>query len=178
MKISDDGVKAIKGFEGLFLSAYLCPAGVPTIGWGSTEGVKLGMRITVSEAETLLRNELAKFESGVSKMVKVKLTQHQFDALVSFSYNVGLGALERSTLLKKLNAGDYASVPSQLMRWTQGGGRELPGLVRRRRMEAEMWMRPGASFAPLAEPMAQRVDENTVWQRVKAWLKNFLNWSR
>jgi len=143
-KTSDKGVALIKAHEGLRLNAYLCPAKVWTIGYGHTSAagepkVVQGMRITRAEAETILRRDLATFERGVNRLVKVALTQNQFDALVSFAFNVGLGAFERSTLLKKLNAGRYKDVPAELMKWTKGGGRELPGLVNRRRDEAGLW---------------------------------------
>lgn len=158
MFLSENGRDAIKAFEGLYLKAYRCPAGVWTIGWGSTEGVYEGMTITTAMAERLLDAELAKFVTAVNRLVKVPLSQHQFDALVSFAYNVGVGALERSTLLKKLNAGDYDAVPAQLARWTHGGGRVLPGLVKRRKAEGDMWRAPGVRVEPIKEPMAQRTD--------------------
>jgi lysozyme len=143
-KTSDKGVSLIKAHEGLRLNAYLCPAKVWTIGYGHTSAagepkVIQGMRITRAEAETILRRDLATFERGVNRLVSVPLTQNQFDALVSFAFNVGLGAFQRSTLLKKLNAGRYKDVPAELMKWTRGGGRELPGLVNRRRDEAGLW---------------------------------------
>lgn len=150
MKTSDKGVALIKAHEGKRLSAYSCPAGVLTIGFGHTTAaghptVVQGMRISEREADDILRRDLSRFEDRVNRLVKVPLTQGQFDALVSFDFNTG--ALHSSTLLKKLNAGDYAAIPAQLMRWTKGGGRELPGLVRRRRDEAELWrsLDPGAT---------------------------------
>jgi GH24 family phage-related lysozyme (muramidase) len=144
MKTSDKGVALIKSHEGLRLNAYLCPANVWTIGYGHTSGagaptVVKGMKITREEADAILRRDLGTFERGVSRRVKVGLSQSQFDALVSFAFNVGLGAFERSTLLRKLNAGRYGDVPGELMKWTKGGGRELPGLVNRRRDEAGLW---------------------------------------
>lgn len=144
MRTSDKGVSLIKAHEGLRLNAYLCPANVWTIGYGHTSAageptVVKGMRITRNEAETILRRDLAVFERGVLAAVKVPLKQHQFDALVSFAFNVGLGAFGRSTLLRRLNAGRYEAVPAELMKWTRGGGRELPGLVNRRRDEAGLW---------------------------------------
>jgi len=159
MFLSESGKDAIKAFEGLYLSAYRCPAGVWTIGWGCTEGVHEGQTISMDTAEQLLNHELTKFESAVNRLVEVPLSQNQFDALVSFSFNCGVGALERSTLLKKLNAGNYASVPSELARWTHGGGKVLPGLVKRRRIEAQMWTSPGTVVQPIDEPMAQKVSE-------------------
>lgn len=138
MKTSEKGLALIKSHEGRRLSSYRCPAGVWTVGYGSTgPHVKEGMRITINEADQLLLKDVARFEARVNQLVKVPLTQGQFDALVSFDFNTG--ALHSSTLLKRLNEGHYSNIPAQLMRWTRGGGRELPGLVRRRRDEAELW---------------------------------------
>jgi hypothetical protein len=103
------------------------------------------MVISQTEAETILRRDVSRFEDGVLSAVKVTLTQGQFDALVSFAFNVGMGALGKSTLLKKLNAGRYRDVPAELMKWTNGGGRELAGLVRRRREEAALWRNVSAT---------------------------------
>jgi lysozyme len=158
MKSSDKGIALIKAHEGMRLNAYLCPGKKWTIGYGHTSAaglptVREGMRITRTEAETILRRDLAMFEARVNRLVKVPLTQHQFDALVSFDFNTG--KLHSSTLLKRLNAGKYSDVPRQLMRWVNGGGKELPGLVRRRRDEAELWrsLDPGATggVADIAE---------------------------
>ncbi len=150
MQTSARGIALIKAHEGKRLVAYRCPADVWTIGYGHTSAagnptVKPGMRITEQEADTILRRDLFRFEERVNRLVKVPLTQGQFDALVSFDFNTG--ALHSSTLLKKLNANNYSAVPAQLMRWTRGGGKELPGLVRRRRDEAELWrsIDPGAT---------------------------------
>lgn len=154
MKTSNKGVALIKEFEGRKLTAYLCPANVWTIGYGHTTAagspiVRQGMRITEEEADAILRRDLVRYENGVERLVKVPLNQSQFDALVSFCFNVGEGALGKSTLLRRLNRGEYDSVPSELMKWTRGGGKELPGLVRRRRAEAKLWRdldnRPPAS---------------------------------
>ena len=144
MKVSKDGLNLIKEFEGIRLTAYKCPADVWTIGIGHTSAagapeVKPGMTITVQEAYEILNNDLNQYEDAINKFVKVPLTQNQFDALVSFVYNVGVGAFQKSTLLKKLNAGQYNAVPGELMKWTKAGGKELPGLVRRRRAEAALW---------------------------------------
>lgn len=146
MKLSTAGLDLIKEFEGYHTrqpdgsaKAYLCPAGVWTIGWGCTEGVKEGMTVTAEQATAMLATEMAKHEAAVERLVKVPLTQGQFDALVSFSYNVGAAALEGSTLLKLLNAGDYAGAKGQFSRWTKAGGVELAGLVRRRAREAEVF---------------------------------------
>lgn len=140
MQISKTGIDLIKQFEGVRLKAYKCPAGVWTIGVGSTQPpVKPGMEITNAQAMARLSKDLAQFEDAINNSVKVDLTQNQFDALVSFAFNVGIGAFQKSTLLKKLNAGQYDAVPGELMKWTKGGGKELPGLVRRRRAEAALW---------------------------------------
>ena len=140
MKTSQAGKDLIISFEGIRLQAYKCPAGVWTIGVGSTQPpVKPGEVLTKKEAMDRFDHDLVKYENAVDRLVKVPLTQNQFDALVSFTFNVGEGALAKSTLLKKLNAGDYDAVPAELMKWTKGGGKELPGLVRRRRAEAAMW---------------------------------------
>jgi lysozyme len=138
--ISKKGIDLIKEFEGEELTAYLCPAGVWTIGVGHTgDDVKSGLTISAAQSEALLRKDLTRFEKGVSRLVKVPLTQHQFDALVSFAFNLGLGALGRSTLLRLLNAGDYEGAADQFKRWNKAGGRVLAGLVRRRAAEAALF---------------------------------------
>lgn len=139
MKTSQRGIDLIKTFEGLKLTAYVCPAGVLTIGYGTTKGVTKGQTITAAEAERLLRADLAVFEAGVSKAVKVPLEQHEFDALVSFAYNIGLGALGKSTLLRLLNAGDKAGAARQFERWNKAGGKVLAGLTRRREAERKLF---------------------------------------
>jgi len=146
MKLSSTGLDLIKEFEGYHekqadgsAKAYLCPAGVLTIGWGCTEGVTEGMVVTADQATAMLAAEMAKHEAAVTRLVTVPLTQGQYDALVSFSYNVGSGALGSSTLLKLLNAGDYDGARGQFAKWTKAGGVELAGLVRRRAREAEVF---------------------------------------
>ena len=137
MRLSQDGLNMVKKYEGLFTKAYVCPAGVLTIGYGHTgPDVKPGQRITEAQAEQLLRQDMSKFEAAVKRQVKVPLTQGQFDALTSFTFNCGEGALKKSTLLKKLNAGDYAGAQAEFQKWNKGGGRVLPGLVKRRAEEA------------------------------------------
>lgn len=139
MNISDKGLDLIKRFEGLELTAYRCPAGVWTIGYGHTGiDVKKGMTITEEEAEQLLRVDVRRFEDGV-RGIAAKFTQGQFDALVSFAYNLGLGALLSSTLLKKHKAGDYDAAAEQFGRWVYAGGKRLKGLVRRRAEEAALY---------------------------------------
>ena len=140
MMTSKKGVDLIKHFEGVRLKAYKDAVGIPTIGYGSTKGVTMGMKITAQEAEGLLRRDLQRFEDAVNEYVLVPLNQSQFDALVSFSYNVGTGALRKSTLLKKLNKRDYAGASLEFLRWTRAGKRRLKGLVRRREAERQLFI--------------------------------------
>lgn len=140
MKTSQKGINLIKEFEGCQLTAYKCPAGVWTIGYGHTGDVKSGMTITEQEAENYLRADLQKFEAGVDKAVKVGITQNMFDALVSFTYNCGIGALQSSTLLKKLNAGDFNGAANEFLKWNKSGSNVLPGLTRRRQAERALFL--------------------------------------
>jgi lysozyme len=139
-KIGNRGLDIIKASEGLRLKAYLCPADVWTIGWGHTKGVMEGDTCTISQADAFLREDCADAEWAVNHLVKVPITQNQFDALVSFTFNLGTGSLEKSTLLKKLNSCDYVGAASQLHRWTKAGGKELAGLVKRRAAEYDLFM--------------------------------------
>lgn len=144
MKISEKGLALIKEFEGLYLEAYKCPAGVWTIGFGTTEPIngqpiQAGMKITKEMAETLLLNNLKTYEAGVNNAVKVKLNQNQYDALVSFAYNCGVGALQKSDLLKYLNQGEYGKASDEFPRWNKANGKVLNGLVRRRKAEQELF---------------------------------------
>ena len=136
MKIGYEGLKMIKHFEGLELNAYQCAAGVWTIGYGHTKGVQQGMVISEETADEMLVEELKEYENYINDMVNCPLNQNQFDALVSWVYNLGPANLQASTLLKVLNAGDYAGVPAQIKRWNKAGGKVLQGLVRRREAEA------------------------------------------
>lgn len=143
MKTSSNGRALIREYEGEKLTAYVCPAGVLTIGVGHTgSDVTRGLTITKAQSDSLLVADLAKFEAAVAAAVKVPLTQNQFDALVSFAFNVGAGALRSSTLLKLLNARDYAGAAAQFGRWNKGGGRVLPGLTKRRAAEAALFRKP------------------------------------
>jgi lysozyme len=153
--VNPAGMALIKEAEGLYLKAYRCPAGVWTIGWGHT-GLKhqdgtvyAGRVITRETAEKLLSHDMTSFAREVSALVKVSLTRNQFSALVSFAFNVGLGAFTSSTLRRLLNAGDYAGAANQFERWTRGGGRILKGLVIRRAAEKRLFLTPGAiEFKP------------------------------
>lgn len=138
-KTSPTGIDLIKHFEGCRLEAYRDAVGVWTIGFGHTREVHPGQRITAERAEELLREDLARFERYVADAVKVPLTQGQFDALVSFTYNLGPGNLRRSTLLRKLNAGDHKGAQAQFKRWNRAGRVVLRGLTRRRRAEADLF---------------------------------------
>lgn len=166
MKISKAGLDLIKSFEGYHRAlpdgrceAYQCPAGKWTIGWGCTVGVTPGMVWTRDEATMALRREVARFETAVARLVTVPLTQQQFDALVSFAYNCGENALARSTILKRVNAGDMSGAAGAFGAWTRGGGRVLPGLVRRRQREAELFL-SSAPAAPDEPEMAQAVEQD------------------
>lgn len=138
--MSKQGLELIKHFEGLRLAAYKCSAGVWTIGYGHTGGVNPGDIIDEITAESLLRKDVAVSESAVSRLVSVPLNQHQFDALVSFVFNLGAGNFRTSTLLKKLNAGDYSGAADEFSRWINAGGKPLPGLARRREAERLLFL--------------------------------------
>lgn len=147
-RASDNCLALIRQFEGFRASPYLCPAGVPTIGYGSTRyangtPVKLtDSPITQVYADDIMRATLREYESAVCRYVQVPLTQNQFDALVDFAYNAGAKNLLTSTLLRLLNAGDYAGAAGQFGRWVNGGGKRLPGLVARREAERVLFLRP------------------------------------
>ena len=136
MKCSQEGLELIKKFEGCKLKSYKCPAGVWTIGYGHTEDVKEGDIVSPQEADKLLRADVFKFEEYVADNVMVNLTQNQFDALVAWTFNLGVGNLRNSTMLKKLNNADYTSVPFEMKRWNKAGGKTLDGLIRRRKAES------------------------------------------
>lgn len=168
MNISQEGIDLIKEFEGFRSNAYRCPAGVVTIGIGTTvyangQRVQMGDTITEKEAERELRSAIKVYEDAVRRNVTVPLTQGQFDALVSFTYNCGVGALEASTLLKKLNYKDYQGAANELPKWNKGGGRVLPGLVRRREAEKVLFLK---SDSPLVGSIPKESEEEKA-----TWLK-------
>ncbi|HEJ7189530.1 lysozyme [Serratia marcescens] len=145
MQISKSGIELIKRFEGLRVKAYQDSVGVWTIGYGWTQpvdGKKVGpgMQIDQATADRLLKCGVVQYEQGVNQLVKVKITQGQFDALVSFAYNLGLRSLSTSTLLKKLNDGDKQGAANQFGRWVNSGVKRLDGLVARRAVEREMFL--------------------------------------
>jgi len=139
MNISQEGISLIKKFEGCELEAYQCAAGVWTIGYGSTKDVKEGDTLTQKEADNLLLHEMQEYEGYIKELVKIPLKQNQFDALVSWVFNLGPANLKASTMLKFLNAGDYHLIPSQIKRWNKANGKVLEGLIRRREAEALMF---------------------------------------
>ncbi len=136
----------VRQFEGLYLTAYLCPAGEPTIGYGHTAGVRMGQTITAVQADDFLMSDLTAAAAQVDKLVKVPLTPNQRGALASFVFNLGAGSLQSSTLLRLLNQGDYKGAAGQFGRWVyatvNGVKTELPGLVKRRAAEAKLFLRP------------------------------------
>ncbi|MGX9858307.1 lysozyme [Enterobacter hormaechei subsp. steigerwaltii] len=145
MQTSEKGIALIKEFEGCSLTAYQDSVGVWTIGYGWTQPVngkpiRAGMTIKQETAERLLKTGLVSYESDVSRLVKVGLNQDQFDALVSFTYNLGARSLSTSTLLRKLNAGDYAGAADEFLRWNKAGGKVLNGLTRRREAERALFL--------------------------------------
>lgn len=139
MKTSQKGIDFIKRHEALRLNAYLDAVGVWTIGYGHTKTAKKGMTITEAEAEKLLVDDLKTAENEINSH-NLPLKQHQFDALASFVFNVGVGAFRTSTLLKRLKADvNHPDIINQLNRWIYGGGKVLSGLVKRRRQEADIY---------------------------------------
>lgn len=143
MEVSNRGIALIQRFEGCRLEAYRDSAGVWTIGYGSIVNVRPGDVITQTQAVELLAADVDRHADGVRRCVDVDLNQSEFNALVSFAFNVGVGALSRSTLLRKLNAGESRqAVASEFLRWTYAGGKELRGLVRRREAERAVFLEP------------------------------------
>lgn len=148
MQVSDKGIELIKSFEGCSLTAYPDPgtSGAPwTIGYGWTGNVdgkpiRPGMKIDQSTADRLLRTGIVSYDQAVNKMLKVKVTQNQYDALVSLAYNIGTRALSTSTLMKRVNNGDYGYAADEFLRWNKSGGKVMPGLTNRRKAEREVFM--------------------------------------
>jgi lysozyme len=163
--INQNGLDLVKHFEGLYTDAYFCPAGVPTIGYGHTANVELGQCITPQEAENILQDDMQKFAVAVDNAIVVELNDNQFAALVSFAFNCGAGNLRASTLCRKLNAGDYDCVPSELGRWVKatdpstGKKRSLAGLVKRRAAEGTLFLKPlNEQTDSSVDKMPQKVD--------------------
>lgn len=165
--INQLGLDHIKQWEGLRTNAYKDVAGIWTIGYGHTAfagkpAPKAGMTISALEAENILMQDLEQFAQAVEKLVKVPLNDNQYASLVSFTYNVGIGAFKKSTLLKKLNNGDYDSVPLELLKWVNAGGKRVQGLVNRRAAESGLWVK--GAFVSSARDTSQTKQE-------KAFLK-------
>jgi lysozyme len=141
-KVSQTGLELIKQFEGFSAEVYRCPAGYDTVGYGhlvrANEDFTGG--VSETEAEMLLRQDVQVAELAVLRLIKVPLTDGQFDALVSFTYNLGSGALQRSSLRQKIIREAHGEVPRELRRWVWAGGRKLKGLMRRRAAEAALYM--------------------------------------
>ena len=159
MKVSKECIEMIKHHEGIRTKPYRCPALLWTVGVGhvidpSHIGVKLDERknlpippgwdrvLPMAEVDEILAQDLATFERGVLRLCPADLTQSRFDALVSFSFNVGLGNLQRSSIRMKHNRGDFDGAAEAFMAWTKAGGKELPGLVKRRKDEMSMYLAP------------------------------------
>ena len=178
LKLSAAGANLIKHFESCMkrigpdrYQAYVCPAGVLTIGWGTTktDKFKFGPSTvwSMADCDEAFTDSMKEYEAAVHRLVKVPLQQWQYDALVSFTYNCGAGNLQKSTLLKKLNAGDYEGAALEFHKWNKGGGKVLNGLVRRRASEALLFQNiPDQNYdgepdviTPMVEPMAQQVDQ-------------------
>lgn len=141
MKATNNALEIIKKNEGLRLTAYLDVVGVPTIGWGSTRGVKMGMTITEAQAEELLRKDVQVAENDVNSH-NIALNQNQFDALVSFTFNLGGGNLRKSTLLRKIKANPCdPTIKEEFDRWVYAGGKVMNGLIKRRKEESELYFR-------------------------------------
>ena len=145
--ITQEGLGLIKRFEGFSPAIYICPAGYPTIGYGHVvreeEQERFEDGINEQEAEELLQRDLRWAELGVLRLIDVPLTDGQFDALVSFTFNLGTGALQRSTLRRKVNREEHAQVPREFMRWVWSGGRRMQGLVYRRKKESSLYAGEG-----------------------------------
>lgn len=168
-KVSDDSVKLIKRFEGFKAKAYLDPVGVWTIGYGTTKGVKKGMKVTRQQAEKMLAEHLdEEVIPAIEKYVKVSLTQPMVDALSSFIYNVGVSNFRKSTLLKVLNRGNYKAAYAQFGRWVYARDRrtgkriKLKGLIRRRKAEADLFYKGILEMDAVAEKLPKDMSIATV----------------
>lgn len=167
--VNQAAIDLIKEFEGFRANAYHDAVGVWTIGYGHTSRagepkVKPGMRITRAEGERILKKDVAKFAAGVERVLgddADKLNDNQFGAIVSFAYNVGIGNLKRSSVLKAIRRGDLDAVPAKLKLWNKAGGKVLNGLVRRRKAEGELFIRPVKSKQVVVEPPESAPEPST-----------------
>lgn len=178
MKINDAGLDLIKKYEGLRLSAYRDPGGVPTIGYGHTKGVVMGTTITQAQAEDFLRADVTLAESNVDRTVKIAMNSNEFSALVSLAYNIGGTAFANSTLVTRLNAGDKAAAAEQFSVWRMDNGKVLPGLVTRRAAERALFLTPiGIVTPPLPERKPESVvpaPKESLFSRIIAFLRSIL----
>lgn len=163
--VNEATLTLIKSFEGWRDTAYKDAVGVWTIGYGHTSmagppEVKPGMKITKAEGEAILARDLVKYENAVRNYVRVPLNDNQFGALVSWCYNVGPGNVAKSTLVKRLNAGQYESVPAELAKWNKAGGKVLKGLTRRREAEAALFQKPASGSKPAPAPSPAPVPQS------------------
>lgn len=147
MKISNKGLELIKEFEGFSANAYLCPAKIPTIGYGNTfwedgRKVRIGEQISKSKALELLEFVANKdFADKIFPFIEVSISQNQFDAMVSLAYNIGVGAFSNSTLLKRVNVKDFLGAGNEFLKWDKSNGKPLLGLTRRRQREKELFLK-------------------------------------
>ncbi|WP_120009095.1 lysozyme [Teichococcus vastitatis] len=181
MNINYAGLRLIERFEGFRDTAYLCPAGVPTIGYGTTRGVRLGQTITEQEARGMLTRDVVEAEQAILAAVKVPMTPDQFSALCSFVYNVGIGAFRQSTLLKLLNKGDRIGAADQLLRWNMSKGKVLAGLTRRREAERSLFLgipQPMGLLSPVLDEALGKVIVDivapTLMELLVTWLTGLL----
>jgi lysozyme len=176
MNITPDGLALIKNFEGFRAHAYKDAVGIWTIGFGHTSRagephVLAGLTISRDEADAILERDVNTFAEGVRHSLRVPLTDEQFSALVSFAYNVGVGAFANSSVLAAVNRQDFSAVPRRLALWNKAGGRVLPGLVRRRAAEAELFARgtPQATAHPVDAPQGKPLTQSkTIWSAAAA----------
>ena len=140
MSPSDALIDFIKGWEELRLDAYLDAVGVPTIGYGRTADVQMGDTCTAEQAEKWLRDEVDETWHAIDQFIRQTLAQHEMDAVVSLTYNVGVGAISKSTLLSRLNNGDFGSAADEFLRWNRAGGKVLAGLTKRRKAERAIFV--------------------------------------
>ena len=158
--VTDEGLALIKYFEGFAPEVYFCPGGWPTIGYGhvvrDNERERFVDGIDEAAADELLRRDVKTAEQAVLRLIRVPLEDGQFDALASFTFNLGAGALQRSTLRRKVNREEHDAVPDEFQRWVWAGGRKLKGLVRRREAEAELYA---------SQPVGRRPDRRQISSR-------------
>lgn len=138
--IPQQAIDLVKASEGCRLKAYRCSAGIPTIGFGHTLSVKMGMKITQEEADVFLLRDLMKAASSILRLTTVAINDNQFAALIDFVFNLGAGRYQSSTIRARLNRGEYGGAAEYFLKYVYAGGRVLPGLVRRRQLEYNLFM--------------------------------------